>query len=72
VSNRLPQRLGEIVSGFPETHMGAQTIKVTLADGRVFDKVTVAWGHEVVRVEGFDTLPFDPDQVALVEDASGA
>ena len=52
--------------------MGAQTIKVTLADGRAFDKVTVAWGHEVIRVEGFDTLPFDAEDVVSVEDASGA
>ena len=67
---RLPQHLGEIVSGFPETHMGAQTIKVTLSDGRVFDGVVVAWGHEVVRVEGYESLPFNAEDVISVEDAS--
>jgi hypothetical protein len=31
VSNHLPQHLGEAVSCFPQTRMGAQTINVTLA-----------------------------------------
>ena len=70
VTYRLPQPLAEIVSCFPETHMGAQTIRVTLADGRTFDGVTVAWGHEVVRVAGFDVLPFDASEVVEVEDSS--
>ncbi len=70
VTNRLPQDLGEAVSCFPETHMGAQTIRVTLTDGRTFDNVTVAWGHEIIRVAGFEKLPFDAEDVVAVEDAS--
>jgi hypothetical protein len=71
MSTRLPDRLGEMVSCFPETHMGAQTIRVTLADGRTFDKVTVAWGHEIIHVAGFEAIPFAAEDVVAVEDSSG-
>ena len=67
----LPDDLSERVLGFPETHMGVQMITVTLRDGRVLTGVHVAWGREVVRVDGEYGIPFTGEEVIAVEDASG-
>lgn len=67
----LPDYLRERVQMFPETHMGAQTITVTLGDGRVMKGLDVAWGTEVVRVGGEYGIPFSGDDIVAVEDASG-
>lgn len=68
---RLPVRFHDQVQGFPETHMGAQTVVVTLRDGRVFTGVHIASRCEVVKVEGEVGIPFTSEEVVAVDDASG-
>jgi hypothetical protein len=57
VSRTLPEPIAEQVLAFPEWRMGAQRIKVTLADGRTFAPVDVAWGREIVRVADDEEVP---------------
>jgi hypothetical protein len=59
VTRTLPEPAAEQVLAFPEWMMGAQRIKVTLADERTFAPVDVAWGREIVRVAGYEEEPFD-------------
>jgi hypothetical protein len=70
VSRTLPEPIAEQVLAFPEWRMGAQRIKVTLADGRTFAPVDVAWGREIVRVADDEEVPFDAEDVVHVEDQS--
>jgi len=63
VSVDLPPDIAERVQGFPESSMGANTVTVRLADGRVFSGVVVAWAREVVRVNGHDAIPFRGEDV---------
>lgn len=67
----LPEHIQEWIMTFPETHGGVHTVTVTLADGRVFTGVEVAWATEVIRVHGHYEPPFAADQVVSVDDASG-
>ena len=70
VSTNLPVAIAQRVGDFPEWRMGAQRIKVVLADGRTFSDVYVAWGREIVRVGGYEDIPFDASEVVDVEDLS--
>ena len=70
MSTTLPDPIAEKVLAFPEWRMGAQRIKVVLADGRSFSPVEVAWGREIVRVAGYEEVPFDAADVVEVEDFS--
>jgi hypothetical protein len=67
----LPNEIREQVLALPEWRMGAHRVTVTLADGRMFGPVDVAWGSEVVRVFGFESVPFAGAEVVAVADASG-
>lgn len=67
----LSETLKERVLTFPETSYGANTVTVTLSTGAVFSGVKVAWGYEVVRVDGYAEIPFAGQDVVAVEDASG-
>ena len=51
--------------------MGVHRVAVTLRSGATFDGVLVGWGHEIVRVEGYEVLPFEPDDVVSVRDDAG-
>jgi hypothetical protein len=51
--------------------MGVHRVVVTVRSGETFDGVLVGWGHEVVRVEGYDAIPFEASAVVSVSDASG-
>jgi hypothetical protein len=62
----IPSHLQARVLEFPEYSQGVNRIIVLLADGREFEDVFVAWGAEIIKVEGFDELPFDPDQIVNV------
>jgi len=66
----LPDAIAAQALRFPEFRMGVHRVAVTLRNGEQFDGVLVGWGHEVVRVEGFEALPFDPEDVISVRDAS--
>jgi hypothetical protein len=68
----LPTQLRERVLSFPEIQRGVQRISVVLADGRVFSPVEVAWGSEVLTVEGRSEVPFAVDQITGVFDASAS
>lgn len=46
----------------PETGMGYWVVSVKLRDGRDFDRVVVNGGF-VTQVYGFETLPFEPDEI---------
>ena len=70
MSTTLPDSVVEKVLAFPEWRMGAKRIKVVLADGRSFSSVEVAWGRDVVRVAGYEEVPFDAADVVAVEDFS--
>jgi hypothetical protein len=56
---------------FPEVHMGVHRITVELGDGTAIGGVLVAWGGQVIRVEGRDPVPFSVRDVVAVHDASG-
>ena len=67
----LPESLRELVLSFPETSYGAHTVSVTLKDQRMISGVHVAWGREVVTVDGQVGIPFSEDDIVGVDDASG-
>jgi hypothetical protein len=67
----LPDAIAEQVLAFPEFRMGVHRVAVTLQSGEGFSGVLVSWGHEVVRVEGHDGVPFEAAEVASVADDSG-
>ena len=67
VSRTLLDPIAQKVLAFPEWKMGTHRVKVTLADGRSFSPVDVAWGREIVRVDGSDVVPFDAKDVTEVE-----
>ena len=60
----LPEFLSEKIDHYPEHHMGVHRVRVLLRDGRSFFPVLVAWGIEIVRVEGSDVVPFGTDDLA--------
>ena len=70
VSKILPEPIAQKVNDFPEWRMGTQRIKVTLVDGRTFYPVDVAWGREIVRVVGYEEVPFEAEDVVEVEHLS--
>ncbi|HEY3698863.1 MAG TPA: hypothetical protein VGK97_05985 [Spongiibacteraceae bacterium] len=61
----------EKILAMPEYRQGANRIKVTLNDGRVFRGVFVAWGREVIRVEGLTSIPFEVEDVSSIENDLG-
>lgn len=62
----IPSHLQPIILEFPEYSQGVNRISVRLADGREFSDVFVAWGSEIIKVEGYESLPFDPNQIVEV------
>lgn len=62
----IPSHLQVLVLDFPEYSQGVNRITVRLADGREFSDVFVAWGAEIVKVQGYKSLPFDPSQIVEV------
>ena len=58
------------IRSFPEYRMGAHRITVELRDGSSVTGVLVAWGRDVVRVEGLSGVPFAAEDVVDVNDAS--
>ncbi len=59
----LPQAIADLINGFPESSYGAQTVRVVLGDGTCYSGVVVAGSGVVVRVTGYDDIPFDPQDV---------
>lgn len=57
---------------FPEVHMAVHRITVELRGGSVVTGVLVDWGGEIIRVEGYENVPFAVGDVVAVRDASDA
>ena len=55
------------VAGWPEFRMGANRVRVELADGRTFENVMFA-GDRVVGVLGQDEIPFEASEVVAAID----
>jgi hypothetical protein len=62
----IPKHLQSFILDLPEYSMGAHRIIVRLKDGREFGDVFVAWGAEIIKVEGYNSLPFDPQYIVEV------
>jgi hypothetical protein len=67
MSNEVPERIRDLLLNMPEYKYGVNRIRVTLADGKKFEHVHVAWVSEVIKVEGFKSIPFDPAEIVEVE-----
>lgn len=52
----------------PEWRYGADRISVVLRDGRTYSPVEVAWGREIISVEGSRTVPFNGEEILDVVD----
>jgi hypothetical protein len=67
VGDRLPEQVKAKILDFPEHRMGAHRVALRLADGRLVEDVTVAWGDEVIRVGGDEDLDFRLQDVVDAE-----
>jgi hypothetical protein len=72
VTTALPDDIVEEVLAFPESHMGVHRIAVVLREGQAYRGVEVAWGRDVLSVEGYEVPPFDASDVVSVADDSRA
>ena len=70
MEDRLPWKVTESILTFPEDSMGAYRVALILKDGSVIEDVIVAWGEQVVRVDGHDGCPFNVDDVVDALDRS--
>jgi hypothetical protein len=61
----LPVAIQDQVANMPRYAYGLTRVAVVLEDGTHYGGVHVAWGTEVVRIEGHDRLPFAAAQIAL-------
>ncbi|MCI0623130.1 MAG: hypothetical protein L0387_15985 [Acidobacteria bacterium] len=64
----LPKEIQKVVSGLQESSYGVNRVAVTLEDGTVYSGVFVAWRKEVIKVSGYDSIPFDVSKVVSVTD----
>ena len=67
MSNKLPAAIKDKVSQMPESSQGANKIKVTLTDGRIFSDVHVAWADEIVKVGSSTVIPFQAEDIVSVQ-----
>jgi hypothetical protein len=71
MNNTLPTSLAEKAVTFPECSYGACKAKLVLNSGKVISNVTLAWGSEIVKLNGMpitstSNLPFDLKDVVDV------
>jgi hypothetical protein len=52
MSLALPARLAEKAAGLAESSPGANRVTLVLKDGRKIFDVTLAWGREIVEIDG--------------------
>ena len=64
---KLPEQLSEFLISKPETGMGYQSGTVLLSDGRQFDDVLFLQAAWISEVRGFDSVPFDPQEIEHIE-----
>ncbi len=49
---KLPPKLSEKASEFPEHSYGSTLVELILKDGKRIQNVTLAWGTEIVKIDG--------------------
>ncbi len=67
MSSGIPDFVKEKLNEMPEYKYGVNRVIVTLADNRVFAHVHIAWTDEIVKVEGYDSIPFDEKDIVDVK-----
>ena len=63
---KLPEKFKSQVLAYPESSFGVVSLTIRTDDGRTYYNVTIAWGEEIVKVEGYDVIPFDPGRIVWV------
>jgi hypothetical protein len=48
----LPDSLADKAAGFPECSYGVNRATLILKNGRRFSRVLVAWGREIIEIDG--------------------
>ena len=48
----IPSALAGKAAGFPESSYGANRVTLILKDGKKITRVTLAWGSEIVQIDG--------------------
>jgi hypothetical protein len=61
----IPIAFADELKKVKETGIGYHVVSVELKDGSSFEQVATSEGH-VIKVRGFDEIPFAPDEVAAV------
>ena len=64
---RLPERIRQEISTFPEFSYGAKRVTLVFADGVELRDVYVAWDSEVVRVGTKTNVSFDISKIVGVK-----
>ena len=64
---KLSQHFIDALANEPETGMGYQVGDVTLDDGRVYKRAVIVNGSEIGEVEGSKKIPFNSDQIKMIE-----
>jgi len=71
LKRRLPESLVQKLEGIPATikkgRQAGHLVQVVLRDGRRFENVFVANRSEVLGIYGYDTLPFEGEEIADLE-----
>jgi hypothetical protein len=68
VTARLPEAIKERILTFGEYRMGVYKVALVMKDGSRIENVLVAWGSEVVRVEGSEDFDIDVASIVDAED----
>ena len=66
----LQKHIQEEVKIIPEFGYGIKRVNLTLNDGTEYKNAFIAWNKEITFVPGFDSLPFNADQVIKVSQGS--
>jgi hypothetical protein len=69
MSTKVPESVAQRVLGFPEWRVGAHRVGVVLAEDRRTLTFTLP-GPRVVRVGGYEVIPFETAQAVEVVDLS--
>lgn len=64
---KIPLSLRAKIAAMPESSMGANRIRVRLADGREFSDVYVAWRETIIKVGKSTNIPFDAADIVEVK-----
>jgi hypothetical protein len=71
-STILSRDIQEKIAVLPELAYGIRRIAAILDDGTEYPDVVVAWSKEVIKVEGFERLPFDTSRIVEIRPYQGS